>query len=431
MPTGPFGIQTLDLPAVAGAAEQTRGFRNRNEAAQRSFRAQDTLSRVLPGVISGEPGARDEAFDQLSQTGNIDVINGYAQFLSGRDANELEAIKRESIMKASLATKIVDAKGDPERQAALYENAFQMLRSNGIDTGDYPDVWDPSLQKKLEIDMEGWLIQGEMAAGTFGKPFAAQDESGAGMFQVDPATGQSRRVGGGIRPIEKTPLVKIESPGGITEDEEAKKFGGFLVKEFEAISDRSQASQQARANLGIARRLNEESLPTEFGQAAGNVAVALGIPLPERMQKQVTDGQAFVATVNNLVLDKMQQQKGPQTESDMRLIKTTTASLGQTPEAREFVIRASDNISRRDIMQKNFWTAWRKNENTFAGAGAAWDDLMSNTPFVGDDPRTEGAIMFLPEYVDWFLRTPGNEGAGLEDAVKVWNSRYSRLRDQQ
>ena len=203
---------------------------------------------------------------------------------------------------------------------------------------------------------------------------------------------------------------------------EDEAYGKQLVSNFTTIQERGAAAQDALNQLGIARSIARDSqLPGELQLAVGNTAVALGIPLPEGIKTRVTDGQAFVSTMNNLILTKMQAQKGPQTENDAKRIEMTTARLGNTPEARDFLLRASTSLANRDVEQARFYENWRKQKGTLDGASTAWREEISQRPMLGTNPNSNLPV-FYDEFVEGMKKA--NPGASQQQIMQVWKQKY-------
>ncbi|CAO3447837.1 hypothetical protein [Azospirillum argentinense] len=196
------------------------------------------------------------------------------------------------------------------------------------------------------------------------------------------------------------------------EGEEAKAEGKRLVDEFQSIQQRGQAAQDALSQINIARTIPEKDangnpLPGVFRQQIGNVAVALGFnpesPTVQSVIGRVSDGQSFNGVMQNLVLTKMQTQKGPQTESDAKRIESTVASLGNTPAARDFLLRTSTALAQRDVDQQAFYEQWKAGSKSYAGASKAWREHLASVPLVGTQPST-GKAVFFNEFRDAYMR---------------------------
>ena len=208
------------------------------------------------------------------------------------------------------------------------------------------------------------------------------------------------------------------------EKEEKKAFGKSLVATYDAIAARADTAETARQQIAMGRGFVREDtvLPSALAQAAGNAAVAMGFDVKnlKGVLGNISSGQGFTATMQNLVLSKMQAQKGPQTESDTRLIQKTVAGLGNTPEARDFLLRASDALAQADVMKADFWRRWRagKGGGSFDGAASAWRKFRNKVPFMGISPATK-KHMFFAEFAD------ANRHKTFDEIVGEWSRNYA------
>lgn len=219
--------------------------------------------------------------------------------------------------------------------------------------------------------------------------------------------------------------VTVDNRG---EMEEQKQFGGDLVKEYSSIRERAVAAEDARNQIRMARAFADtdqtgKPLPSVLQQKAGNAAVALGFNVESPAMKatlgRISDGQSFTGTMQNLVLTKMQAQKGPQTENDAKRIEQTVASLGNTPEARDFLLRAADALSFEDTFKRQHWDKHMTDKKTFMGAAKSWGDFRKDVPFMGVSPNT-GKPAFFSEFYEANRDKPANE------VIAAWRQQYGR-----
>ena len=266
----------------------------------------------------------------------------------------------------------------------------------------------------------------------------------AGQASVTESLGSPKRPAPGMvwNPVSKTwsmdPAFKefafekarLEKPSTTVnvqqEKSERKAYGTSLVKHYDAIRDAADVAETARQQIAMGRGFvrQDKPLPSVLQQAAGNAAAAMGFDVSGAGFKSVlgniSGGQGFTATMLNLVLSKMQAQKGPQTESDTRLIKTTVASLGHTPEARDFLLRASDALAQADVMKADFWRRWRSGagKGSFDGAASAWRKFRNKVPFMAISPNT-GKHVFFAEFAD------ANRTIPFDEIVAEWSRVYA------
>jgi hypothetical protein len=269
----------------------------------------------------------------------------------------------------------------------------------------------------------------------------------AGFAWVDPAdpTKGVRALPGYAEGLSKTEALKFNAtlPGRMEvaaagrpqttvdmrqENQEAKEYGSDLVKEYASIRERATAAEEQRNQIRMARAFADtdatgKELPSVLQQKAGNAAVAMGFnvesPAFKSVLGNISNGQSFVGTMQNLVLTKMQAQKGPQTENDAKRIESTLANLGNTPEARDFLLRASDALAFEDVLKRQFYDDFRGKKMTFAGAGKGWTEFRNSVPFMGVSPNT-GRPVFFAEFYE------ANRGKPPSEVIEAWRKQYGR-----
>lgn len=259
------------------------------------------------------------------------------------------------------------------------------------------------------------------------------------LFQlagIDPNSPQGRQMAQDIIARRgMPPQTNVTVDAGTKQDTaEAAGYGTALVDEYKTVRDRGLAANDTRSQLSMARAINTigpdgKELPSALQMQAGNVAAALGIntetPAVKALLGRVTDGQAFVGTLQNLVLTKMQAQKGPQTENDAKRIESTLASLGNTPQARDFLLRSADALAQVDQYQHQFWEEYRANspKKSFEGASAAWREWRNKTPLLGINPNSNLPV-FLPEFIE--AARAANPDATEAQILGQWRMKYGR-----
>lgn len=123
----------------------------------------------------------------------------------------------------------------------------------------------------------------------------------------------------------------------------------FIKNSYRPIQDAAKASQLVSGRLDAL-----ESLPisektgwgTEAKAKAAEVLVGMGYKGDEAKQL-ASNSQTFRAIQARQVNDELNLAKGPQTEGDAQRAKTTYASLGNTPQANQFI-----NDLQRAIIQR-------------------------------------------------------------------------------
>ena len=177
---------------------------------------------------------------------------------------------------------------------------------------------------------------------------------------------------------------------------------GLYEDFYKPVLEAGRAAEAEISNLNMAEQMalrnQEGELPPQYQAALANIAIASGVP-PEMVGEYVgrmTDAQQFTALMNNLVLKKLQAQKGPQTERDAKRIEQTVASLGNTPQARMFLIKTSKAFAQRDIDKAKFYDSYWRQNGTYDGAEEAWREGWGGAPITMQ--RANGQVVL---YEDW------------------------------
>lgn len=210
------------------------------------------------------------------------------------------------------------------------------------------------------------------------------------------------------------------------EKSENVAMGQELVKDYAVVREQSAAAENSLAQIEIAMRIPVTTGTTApYLAKAGALAQALGFDrkiLSQYGLGDASNAEAFTGVMNNLVISRMQAQKGPQTENDARRIEATLASLGNTPEAANFLLRTAKALARRDVDKMAFYDDYRgRNQGSLDGVGAAWRSHLSDSPLVGINPTTKQPV-FYDEFVTGFRKA--NPNATIEDTRKVWSEKY-------
>lgn len=127
--------------------------------------------------------------------------------------------------------------------------------------------------------------------------------------------------------------------------------------------------------------------------------------------------------MQNIVLNKMQAQKGPQTENDAKRIEKTVATIANTPQAFEFLLDAAIATEERAIEQKRFYEDWKDNTGSLKGASRAWEDHKKRTPLIGKNPSSNKPV-FFNQFRE--LMRQSNPEITDEDILTIWRSKYGR-----
>lgn len=222
------------------------------------------------------------------------------------------------------------------------------------------------------------------------------------------------------RQVLLKPAVSVNNPASVLETEEAKAFGKQLVSTFGTIQESANAARSQRGFIDQARTLADDNLHGALKQKAGNVLVAMGINADSIPGfESISNGQQFNGVIQNAVLAKMQAQKGPQTENDAARIQKTVASLGNTPEARNFLLDSAAAMAEMDILREQHWRQHREKTGSFKGAASAWDSGIGGKRLVGRNTKS-GRVVFLPQFVEDVARE--NPDASIEQILELWDS---------
>lgn len=352
-------------------------------------------SRFLaPGERVQGRESRAYALQQSPQT-----VLAYDQAMTGQRTaqRQAEEAQREATMKrAEVAYKLLRGVQASENAPAVYPAARQQYLEMYPDAAaNVPETYDPK-----------WV-------GT-------QLSAGQRLFDPDILSPAAEEQKMRIR-AAGAPKTIINTSGTVAEAE-AKEYGKSLVKQFDAVSDRADAAEDEIAQLETARRISVETgafEPLKAGIAA--LSQGLGIDPETFGLTDASPAQAYRGVLNNLVLTKMQAQKGPQTENDAKRIQQTVASLSNTNEANDFLIRSALALNRRRVEQRDFYETYRSEGGSFKGARQAWGRYKAKTPLVGTNPSTR-----LPVFYSEFRDTMRGANPDMTDAriLSIWREKY-------
>jgi len=298
-----------------------------------------------------------------------------------------------------------------------------------------------------ETVAEGGMIVTKNADGTYTKKFENPKDVNArapSLTTMGKSGAESKTLNlsdpadlATFKTLQAQGYNEIKTPGAtISIDQrqdsaEKTARGGDLVKEFTGIRESADAAQNALASLQTARAIKD--LPggalEPVKAKVGAFAQALGIQkenLAALGLDNATDAEAFTGIMQNLVLAKMQAQKGPQTENDARRIEQTVASLGNRPEARDFLMRAAVSNEQTAILKRYFYEDFEAKNNTLSGASKAWRDYMGSTPMVATNPNSNLPVFFteFAEGVHKAEVAAGHAPPTAEQVLAEWKAKY-------
>jgi hypothetical protein len=170
------------------------------------------------------------------------------------------------------------------------------------------------------------------------------------------------------------------------------------------VGEKAELARENQASVNTMRNLNNAIETGKLAEAKSELkawAEAVGVNVGD--MTDVTNSQAFRAQSNKIVLQYMQAQKGPQTESDMKQIRTTVAKLGNTKEANTFLLNAMEAQNQRTIEQDEFYSDWvtdPENEGKpLSQSIRDWNKHIRDVPMVSSSIQTEqGQPMFFYEF---------------------------------
>ena len=356
------------------------------------------------------------------------ALGGAAQTLTQAGAPSRVPVSTGAALSSAMANATTNYRqaqaAQMQRQMALTNYQMQMAKMTQPTT-DWKVVGD----KLYKITNPAQLKAGP--EGLAYNPLAGQ----ASVTETV-GTGKPPATGMVFDPVKKTwamdPAYKefifkkgrIEKPSTTIdmrqEGAEKTAMGKSLVDTYNAIEATADSADTQRVQIQMARSFASQDdasvnrMPSLLQQAVGNAAVGMGFDVSGTGFKEVlgniSSGQSFQAVMENLVLSKMQAQKGPQTEGDTKRIKNSLARLGNTPEARDFLLRASDALAQAEVMKADFWRRWRDKspKRSFDGAASAWRKFRSKVPIVGKSPTSKIGrdgkpyypIVFFAEFMD-------------------------------
>ncbi|TQV80315.1 hypothetical protein [Denitrobaculum tricleocarpae] len=401
-------VRPVDVGGSIGKGLQIKNAMSEMKERDRLQKANAAFAESFADGMPTDPAGRQAMVAKAAQV-NPKMAFDASTYLSNMDATT----RAREIEEAGILNRSFKNVKDPQSYAAVRQG---LLR---IGINDIPEVYNPNevanvlaMSQAIMAPQEGFtLSQGQQRFNVDGTPVASVAPKS--KLLSDAELKQKMQV---------AQAGKTDIDLGTQEKEEQKQRGKFLVENFSAISERASAAEQTLQQLAIAR-----AIPVETGAAApmkaaiGAYARALGFEPEAIGLDQASSAQAFTGIMNNLVLTKMQAQKGPQTENDAARIEATLARLGNTPEANDFLFRSAEALERRAVEQRRFYESHFAANGTYDGAGPAWDKFKVETPLVGTNPKS-GVPVFFHEFAKEVMRV--NRGATQEQILDLWKSKY-------
>jgi len=345
---------------------------------------------------------------QVNRQSRLDKLQETA-FNSQQKAASVEALKNNAPVVHAGLTEIGKLATKEERFKAA-QSLFKDVPGISDLIDDPEDFTDESLSRNLNFT--GQLI----AKGKQGRVLEGIGDNGeAGFFTRNGNTLERIQ---GATPREKKPLVNI----GGQEKEEDKAFGKFLVKNFDDINTRATASTDNIQQLKLAKNIDVSTGKLEPLKAWGGAVIqGLGLDPNSFGLNNAANAESFNAIMGNVLATKLAAQKGPQTDRDADRMMKTLAGLGNTPEAKEFMLNSSIAIEERQVEQRDFHAAWKQNTGSFTGADKAWKSYINKTPIFGKNPNS-GRPVFFNEFKSAMVEA--NDNISDDQILKLWRTKY-------
>jgi hypothetical protein len=306
-----------------------------------------------------------------------------------------------------------------------------MQRVSGLRRQYFPEKYAPDIMTEEEAAAIG-LPKGTVVART---------EKGGLQVLREPKTAEydigeiGTQEGGRVKAyIPKTPgaePIPIGEPYRTQpqtqvnigqEKAEKAEFGKSLVKEYEGIRDRAYSSTDAISQLQMAKNIDVRTGALEqYKSSASALAEGLGFDPAKIGLDSATNPQAFNAIMQNLVLTKMQAQKGPQTENDAKRITSTVAGLTNTQDAKDFLLDSAIAVAERDVEMADFYDAHRDRTGSLEGARKAWNKHIQNVPLFANNPTT-GRPVFFSQFRG--AVRDANPEATEDQILELWRKKY-------
>lgn len=327
----------------------------------------------------------------------------------------------------------------------LPAGTFQAARM-AYDSGDYMGGLGVIQKTLLSSGDPFTLSQGQTRFDAAGRPIASVDPA---PEKVTPTSAQRNAEALGYQPgtpefadyirrvtMPSSPTINVSTnlPPQPKKEQEAR--GTALAARGQAVFDAAQKASAQIPALQMALTISDtaesgDPLPSALQERAGTLLQGLGFDVENgpfsKVLGNITSGQAFNAIMQNAVLTKMQAQAGPQTESDTRLIRQTVANLGNTPEARNFLLRSAMSLAQRDVDKSAFYEDYWAENGTYDGAERAWSSRMGRVPLFGVNPNTKLPV-FFSEFKEGVRAANPDANLSDQEIQDLWVKKYGRNR---
>lgn len=372
-------------------SQDDRALKQQQQATQ--AQREQTLAQLGQQFVSAPAGERGAIGAQLAGL-DPDTANKLQSFVSQADEQKLEAAARNNgEVFRSLQTIRAAGQQGPEAMAATLRQEGNRLIEMGIDPSSFTQgLTMENLPQRIEAAFAQAQSVDQLVKG-----------------EID------RR-----KPAK--PLVSITNTD---QTAEAKELGKLRAQRFDKTLEGATSAANTLERVNTARLIAGRSeLPSDLQSVGGEVATFLGLD-PDRLPGlgNITGGQEFNAVIGDLVLEKMASQKGPQTDRDADRIRNTLARLGNTPEARDFLLRSSAMFAGADLLKADFVQEFQDSNNTLRGAEKAWRKVSRNMPLLKENARKADAqgqpqIVFLHEFLEQAQQA--NPDATIAEIIELW-----------
>ena len=245
-----------------------------------------------------------------------------------------------------------------------------------------------------------------------------------GQYQISPK-GQFTKLGGSGQTINVNTGTGAGADAGIFKKEMAKS----QVQRYDQINEAATQAEEQNYTLDELEAMDVKTGALEpLKVQLGSIGESLGIDMSSLAN--VTAGQAYDAKGKKMVLGEMQKQKGPQTESDMKMIAKTVTNLGSTPEANKFIIKSIRAQNLRKVEQRDFMENYLQENGNLDGADRAWNKYKKDVPMISRNIKTpEGLPVFYNEFERAVMEA--NPDARREDIAAAWRERDAAAKKEQ
>lgn len=314
----------------------------------------DTERNLAVGLL-GIKGGR-EAFSKLAnvfKTGREDEILAAAKEVEDIQGFALKLDRaqtrkaRNKLIEDEQSRQIIDTgQIDPEllRMRNMTDDELQGEIISDLAVGD-------SL-KKLVDNRLAPVVEEDFTLSSGQKRFRGKTEIASVAAAQKPPTTRERKVGDQIITEQLDPAT-----GTFKELSRAPRFKetGPLVtvstgqKESEKLAARSDAAvrDEVRGNARIAsRELGKIRSLSKLLESTGTGALKQFAPQLSRIIPGLdfTNEQAAQAQINQFVLDRLGNFKGPTSDRELAFVNQTIQNLGNTPEANRIITRSLENV---------------------------------------------------------------------------------------